>query len=685
VITFSGLLKFAHLAAAAFLLGLLAFHYFVAAPALRAAGAYGKPEFAALARRRLVLAKWTLVIVFLTGLLGFWLQVATVTGVSLVQALRPENISGVLLGTRYGLVWLGRVGLMLLCAITIFRRKEVPANHLGTLTLILAAALVTLLAFASHAAAGEGSWVILQVAAYALHLLTAGIWLGGLPALALFLVWLGRADRPWLQAALKETTRRFSLLGLICVTALLITGLFNAWILVGGIPPLVGTAYGKLLLAKLALLVPLFSIAATNLLRLKPRILALGEQNSAVPPKELLRKFKRRAQTEAFFGVCILLIVGLMSVTPPARHIQPEWPFAFRWNLNLLDGSSSRIDAQLTQAKWWGAAGLIGILGCLLLRRRYRYVVLGAGAACIGYGTSIAHNALSIDAYPATYRRPSVPYNAISVANGLRLYHETCVGCHGVGGYGDGVNAEGLNRKAADLTGRHAADHTAGDLFWWLSHGMKVEGLPGPMPGFAASLEEEERWDLINFLRALSSAERARQMSVHVEPDPWLVAPDFIYRTRDQESGSLKDHRANEIVMLVLCSLPESRGRLAELDQVSQELLRKKVKLLAIPREMDQVEILKTSFEAISLVTDGAQEAFDAYALLRRSFSEQGSLPDPPVPPHMEFLIDRQGYVRARWIPRDGPGWEKMQNLLREIDRLNHEKPSAPAPDDHVH
>ena len=89
--------------------------------------------------------------------------------------------------------------------------------------------------------------------------------------------------------------------------------------------------------------------------------------------------------------------------------------------------------------------------------------------------------------------------------------------------------------------------------------------------------------------------------------------------------------------------------------------------------------------KSLSLVTDGSREAFDAYALFRRSFSEQGTQPDPPVPPHMEFLIDRQGYVRARWIPRDGPGWDKMDNLFRDIDRLNQETPSAPAPDDHVH
>ena len=205
------------------------------------------------------------------------------------------------------------------------------------------------------------------------------------------------------------------------------------------------------------------------------------------------------------------------------------------------------------------------------------------------------------------------------------------------------------------------------------------------MPGFAASLEEEERWDLINFLRALSYAERARQMSALVEPEPWLVAPDFVYRTLTEESRSLKDHRGNEVVMLALFSLPDSRARLMQLEQAYGQLRSRNVKVLAIPKEVKEIEPLKNAIKSLSLVTDGSREAFDTYALFRRSFSEQGTLPDPPIPSHMEFLIDRQGYVRARWIPRDGGGWNKMENLFRDIDRLNQEKPSAPAPDDHVH
>jgi putative copper resistance protein D len=393
----------------------------------------------------------------------------------------------------------------------------------------------------------------------------------------------------------------------------------------------------------------------------------------------------RQVQIEAAIGLGILLVVGWMSVTPPARHIQPEWPLSFRWNWNVLNSSSAKIRGQFSEAEWWAAAGLAGVLGCMLLRRRYRYWLLGAGVASLGYGGWIAHNALSIDAYPATYLRPSVPFNAISIANGLHIYQETCATCHGAAGYGDGVNGKGLKPKPADLTAKHAADHTAGDLFWWLSHGMKVDGAPGPMPGFAASLDEEERWDMINLLRVLSSAERARQMTTLVEPDPWLVAPDFVYRTAAGESYSLKDHRGNDIVMLVLFSLPQSQDRLTELEAQSAELTSRRVRVLAVPSEIQQVLALNGAFKSLSLIADGSREAFESYALFRRSFSEQGTLPDPPVPSHMEFLIDRQGYVRARWIPRDGPGWDRMENLMRQIDLLHQEKASAPAPDDHVH
>jgi putative copper resistance protein D len=501
---------------------------------------------------------------------------------------------------------------------------------------------------------------------------------------AWFLLWLSRVEQAWHEAVFKTATRRFSALGFVSVTVLIATGAYNAWTLVGAVPPLVGTSYGQLLLIKLALLLPLMAVAAVNLLKLKPRILAFRAELSAPRIVELLHRLKCNVTWEAILGAGILVVVGMMSVTPPARHVQPEWPFTFRWFWNTAS-VSAKIRAQLSDAQWLGGAGAIGFVCAFLLRRRPRYRLLGVSLAALGYGGWIYHTAISIDAYPTTYLRPSVPYNVISVANGGYFYQEACATCHGVGGYGDGLNGKGFKPRPADLTAKHSADHTAGDLFWWLTHGVRRDGVLTPMPGFGASLEEEERWDMINFLRTLSAAERARQMSALVEPEPWLVAPDFVYRTMTDENRSLKDHRGNNVVMLVLFSLPASQARLAELEYLSSQLQSKNVKILFIPRERSDMRGLAGKVKSLSVVTDGSWEAFDAYALYRRSFSEQGTQPDPPVPPHMEFLIDRQGYVRARWIPRDGVGWDKLENLFRDVDQLNQEKPSAPAPDDHVH
>jgi hypothetical protein len=55
----------------------------------------------------------------------------------------------------------------------------------------------------------------------------------------------------------------------------------------------------------------------------------------------------------------------------------------------------------------------------------------------------------------------------------------------------------------------------------------------------------------------------------------------------------------------------------------------------------------------------------------------------------MELLVDRQGYLRARWIPRrlgqDTDGWADLGPLLAEIDRLAREVPVAPLAAEHVH
>jgi putative copper resistance protein D len=54
----------------------------------------------------------------------------------------------------------------------------------------------------------------------------------------------------------------------------------------------------------------------------------------------------------------------------------------------------------------------------------------------------------------------------------------------------------------------------------------------------------------------------------------------------------------------------------------------------------------------------------------------------------MEFLLDRFGYARARWIPEPNaaaPGWDDERLLVQQIELLRREPRLRPPPDDHVH
>jgi putative copper resistance protein D len=204
------------------------------------------------------------------------------------------------------------------------------------------------------------------------------------------------------------------------------------------------------------------------------------------------------------------------------------------------------------------------------------------------------------------------------------------------------------------------------------------------MPGFQEHLSETDRWDLINFLRTLSAAEQARSLGPLVEPTPWLVAPDFTFGIGVGPGETLKEQRGKVMVHLVLFSLPGSLPRLDQLDAAWETIAYAGARVIAVPMQ-DAAHIYQTlGMHAVNfpVAVDGSPEITATYTLFRRTFASEGV---SPMPDHMEFLLDRQGYIRARWIPDESPGWKEIPRLLREIERLYKEAPRAPAPDEHVH
>ena len=84
-----------------------------------------------------------------------------------------------------------------------------------------------------------------------------------------------------------------------------------------------------------------------------------------------------------------------------------------------------------------------------------------------------------------------------SVASGELLFATSCSQCRGMSGGGDGVLAGTLPTPPENFR-VHVPFHADGVLFTWITDGVRGTG----MPAWKDVLSEQERWNLVNFLRA---------------------------------------------------------------------------------------------------------------------------------------------------------------------------------------
>src|SRR5207245_1088313 len=233
---------------------------------------------------------------------------------------------------------------------------------------------------------------------------------------------------------------------------------------------------------------------------------------------------RRLAGSVAVEAACVLAILGVVTalgVSPPARHEQPDWPLSFRLALGALGDTPDAWPFVLVGSQI-AVLGVVVVL-CSLALRAARWPLLAGGGVLVLAGFAMAVPPFATDAYPTTYQRPAVPYEAASVAAGAALYARDCATCHGASGAGDGPAARAFSPPPPDLRAHHAALHTAGDLYWWITHGRRA------MPAFG-HLEPDARWSLVNYVRALGAAEAPRRRAAH------FLSGRHRRRARDRES-----------------------------------------------------------------------------------------------------------------------------------------------------
>jgi len=289
-----------HVGATLLACGTTAFLVLVAEPAATKL----RTDFAAV-RHKLSMLIWVaLAVTILSGAAWLVLLASDILAASLADVCLHGGIWPVLFDTRFGLIWCARLALALLLGVLI----HWPATR--DWQVAAAACLTALPALVGHAGATPGPAGDVHLVSDMVHLLAAAAWLGGLPAFA-WLVWQARRTKKpaWSDFAIRST-RRFSVVGVLSVAALLASGLINSWYLLGDPRDLVSTDYGRLVAFKIGLFVAMVGIATANRFYLMPRL----------PGAPALRALQRNSLAETALGICVLLFVGMLGTLPPAAH-----------------------------------------------------------------------------------------------------------------------------------------------------------------------------------------------------------------------------------------------------------------------------------------------------------------------------------------------------------------------------
>ena len=553
--------------------------------------------------------------------------------------------------------------------------------------LLLSAALAAgfgqaVVPFASHPTTLDPRWI--GLAAAIVHRLALSVWLGGLPALILLIGIGSIAEDTRLFAG--PVLRRFSRVATVAMVIILATGGLLTWYLVGNFPGMIGTVYGNLLSVKLALLGGVLLIANGLQRQLLPAL-------ETKPSDSTILSYARRVKVETLLAVLIVFIASVMAGLSPPAHEDIVWPLHFRFSLAATLGKAT---------PWWiwtlVLAGSVLILAGpvlialanwpSLLPARFRpksNLVLGVGVAVSAVGCALAMPPVSVPAFPSTYLTTDIPFAAPSIAAGLKHYEDNCTGCHGVSGHGDGPAASSLPVKPADLSAPHTALHTPGDLYWWITHGILASG----MPAFSETLTNDDRWDIINFLGAFAVGYQARVIEPKIFPGQyWLGPPDFQVTDENGNATLLSDYRRKSAILVVLFSCMEENitQETARLERLlaSREHLAAfgaKIILVASGKTCEPLRSLATG--KILIADHDPADVAATYGLYTRSFhNRQQNLVRVPET-HAEFLIDRSGYIRTRWLPEEDDSWSDPGFIETQLEMLSREPPAPPPPDVH--
>lgn len=306
------------------LFGGFIFQLLIARPSVRKTDGLGDEERARVLQsslRRSSRSSWIGFAVLAVGVVAaLVVQTATVLDVSLMEAIFPSNLFQVLFKTGFGGPWFLQSMMLLLVAIIVLMFPRWPRPWLlwaGVLAMTVMFFAVSLM---GHAGAIAMEWRSAAISDW-LHLVFAGLWVGGLFHLVLNLKpALSKVGAPQRVQVLNRVIPIFTRYAVPSTIVIALTGIYNSWIHLDSFNSLWTTAYGKAVLLKIAIFLPMVALGGLNTFVLHPRTKRLLAREAAIDEHgQMSRSFHRSVFVEALLGVAVLLVAAILAFLTPAR------------------------------------------------------------------------------------------------------------------------------------------------------------------------------------------------------------------------------------------------------------------------------------------------------------------------------------------------------------------------------
>ena len=263
------------------------------------------PGVTTLRRRLTAWNRTSVALLLVTSAAELLVRARTMAGGDLGSALRAAPV--VLWRTHFGTVWTVRAGALMVLLALVGRKGCAP--QVAALAVALGVALTTSLV--GHAA--DHGDLSLPALIDWLHVAAASTWTGGLFCLAALV--LPEASQ-WPSEQLAALLRRFSRLAGSSLGVVVASGISNACIQVGSLHALASTAYGRILLAKVALVTAMACLGAASRFAILP---GLDVPSGSRPAAARLARY---VACEVALAVVVFGCTAVLTESEPPRHAE---------------------------------------------------------------------------------------------------------------------------------------------------------------------------------------------------------------------------------------------------------------------------------------------------------------------------------------------------------------------------